>query len=334
LNQRFKFERGELDHLRQFHAHDLRTYKNDPRWQPYGQWEPAKGVEGVFLNTQMKPFDNVELRRAFISALDWAQIVSPRPDSLVATQMVPPGLPGHVPGFRGQTHDVPKALVHMRNAGYAYDPVTKKGGYPEAVTFIAPTDTAVVENFAPIMQQQLSRIGIRMRIEQTSYTAFLAETSKRGRAELGYAGWSMDFPDASDFFEPTLSSDAIQDEESQNRAFFSNAEFDALLKRAHGELDPAVRAALYRQCAEIVDREAPWAIGFHQRWYEVVQPYVHDYAVDAKHTEDMRRVWIDAEGRGGRPRFAMWRDVFLYAGASNRASPAQRLASTRPWGRR
>ncbi|MET0592410.1 MAG: ABC transporter substrate-binding protein, partial [Polyangiaceae bacterium] len=53
LNQRFKFERGELDHLRQFHSHDLRAYLRDPRWRPYGQWEPPKGVEAVFLNTQM-----------------------------------------------------------------------------------------------------------------------------------------------------------------------------------------------------------------------------------------------------------------------------------------
>jgi ABC-type transport system substrate-binding protein len=123
----------------------------------------------------------------------------------------------------------------------------------------------------------------------------------------------MDFPDPSDFFEPTLSSDAIQDEETQNRAFFSSPELDALLKRAHRELDGATRAAMYRRCEEIVRDEVPWAIGFHQRWYEVVQPYVHDYAVDAKHTEDMRAVWIDAEGRGPR------RD---------------RFAVMRPWGRR
>jgi hypothetical protein len=70
---------------------------------------------------------------------------------------------------------------------------------------------------------------------------------------------------------------------------------------------------MYRRCEEIVRDEVPWAIGFHQRWYEVVQPYVHDYAVDAKHTEDMRAVWIDAEGRGPR------RD---------------RFAVMRPWGRR
>jgi len=70
---------------------------------------------------------------------------------------------------------------------------------------------------------------------------------------------------------------------------------------------------MYRRCEEIVRDEAPWSIGFHQRWYEIQQPYLHNYAVDAKHTEDMRAVWIDAAARVGR---------------------REMLAVLRPWGRR
>ena len=346
LSQRFRFEKGELDHLRQFGSHDMRAYRLDPRWQPFGQWEPPKAVEGVFLNTQMKPFDNVETRRAFAAAIDWPRVIASRPDTMVARQMLPPAVAGHDPDFEGQKYDPAKALDHMQKAGYPFDPATGRGGYPEPVTFVAPTDTAIAESFAPILQQQLARIGIRMRIKQVSYTAFLAESSKRNRVALGYAGWSMDFPDASDFFEPTLSSDAIQEEETQNRAFFVSAEFDALLKRAHRELDPAARAAMYRRCEEIVRDEAPWAIGFHQRPYEIVQPYVHGYAVDAKHTADMRAVWIDqasrAEGRSARRREVPGVSSLAWFGATPtevkargmRPMGADRLASIRPWGRR
>ena len=314
LSQRFRFEKGELNHLRQFNARDLRVYRADPRWQPFGQWEPAKSVEGVFLNTQMKPFDNVELRRAFAAAIDWKRVVSSRPDNVAATQMIPPAVAGYDPSFAGQKYDEAAALAHMQKAGYTFDPRTGQGGYPDPLTFVAPADTAIVESYAPIMQQQLARIGIRMRIRRVSFPAYLAETSQRGRAALGYAGWSMDFPDASDFFEPTLSSLAIQEEETQNRAFFVNAEFDALLARAHRELDPVARASMYRRCEEIVRDEAPWAIGFQPRAFVLVQPYVHDYAVDAKHTDDVRAVWIDAEARAG-----------------GRRDP---VAALRPWGRR
>jgi ABC-type transport system substrate-binding protein len=325
LSQRFKFERGELDHLRQFHSHDLRVYRSDPRWQPYGQWEPPKGVEAVFLNTQMKPFDDVEVRRAFAAALDWSRIIAARPDSVIARQMIPPAVAGHDPGFEGQTYDVTAALAHLKKAGFPFDPTTGTGGLPEPITFVGPTDTAIVETFAPIMQQQLARVGIRMKIKQLSYAAYLAETSQRGRAALGYAGWSMDYPDPSDFFEPTLATSAIQGEETQNRAFFSNSEFDTLLERAHREVRSEARRAMYRRCEEIVRDEAPWAIGFHQRWFEVTQPYVHDYLVDAKHTEDMRDVWIDAAAR----------DRAVRSGNVFPAFPARdAVAMRRPWGRR
>jgi len=321
LSQRFKFEKGELDHLRQMHAHDLRTYRSDPRWQPFGQWEPAKGVEAVFLNTRMKPFDNVELRRAFAAAVDWKRVVAARPDTVAATQVLPPAVTGHDAAFAGQTYDPKRALAHMNRAGFPFDPATGRGGYPDPFTFVVPTDTAVAEAFAPILQQQLAKVGLRMRIKQVSYTAYLAETSQRNRAALGYQGWTMDFPDASDFFEPTLSSEAIQDEESQNRAFFSDGELDALLKRAHRELDPAARGAMYKRCEEIVRDQVPLSIGFYSRWYELTQPYVHNYAVDGKHTEDVRAVWIDAVVRGGK----------LTALGSKKGD---RMAALRPWGRR
>jgi len=317
LAQRFKFEDGDLDHIRQLSAPDLLFYRNDPRWKPFAQWEPPKEVAGIFFNTQMKPFDNVELRRAFAAAIDWPRAISVRPELMLATQLVPPAVPSHDPTFRGQTHDVAAALEHMKNAGYPYDPSSKAGGYPEPVVYVGPSNSIITDDVAVIVQQQIARIGIRMEIRQVSLPAHYAEVGRRGRVQLGYAGWSMDYPDPSDFFEPTLSSDAIQDEQSQNYAFYSNPELDSLLKKAHRELDTGARLALYRRAEEIVRDDVPWAIGFYQRWYEIVQPYVHDYKVDAKHTIDLRYVWIDSSERRQAARFR-GRDA---------------LALLRPWGR-
>ena len=71
---------------------------------------------------------------------------------------------------------------------------------------------------------------------------FSPKARPAARSQMGYAGWSIDFPDASDFFEPILSTEAILDEDSQNMAFYSNPEFDQVLKKAHHELDRAARA--------------------------------------------------------------------------------------------
>ncbi len=320
LSQRFKFERGELDHISELTIPDLVSYRADPRWKPFGQWEPAKAVQGVFLNNEMEPFDNVEVRRAFAAAVDWEQIASTRPEQFIATsQMVPPAVPGHDPSFQGQKHDVAAALEHMKNAGLAFDPVTRTGGYPLPVRYVGP-DGAATEIVAPLLQQQLSKIGIRIEIKQLSWPSFLAQTEQRKTVQLGYGGWSMDFPDPSDFFEPILSSDNIQDEESQNAAFFSNLELDALLKKAHNEIDVGARSAMYRRCEEIVRDQAPWAIGMDQRSFELVQPYVHGYVVDKAHVVDVREVWLDSKER---PRSSFF----------GRRSEGM-LALIRPWGKR
>ena len=58
---------------------------------------------------------------------------------------------------------------------------------------------------------------------------------------MGNTGWSADFPDPSNFFEPTLASEASQDEGSENVSFFANRELDDVLARAHKESDPSMR---------------------------------------------------------------------------------------------
>src|SRR5262249_6213869 len=147
--------------------------------------------------------------------------------------------------FAGQAHDPAAALEHMRRAGYPFDPATGRGGYPGVVRYEAPSDGFGM-TAGEIIMQQLAAIGIRLELKLVSWPTFLAETEKPGRVQMGYAGWSMDFPDPSDFFEPILSSEAIQDEGSQNAAFFSNTEFDDLLRYAHRELDPTKRLTMYR----------------------------------------------------------------------------------------
>ena len=135
-------------------------------------------MNGVVLNTQMKPFDNVELRRAFAAAIDWREVTSVRPELTVATQMVPTAVPTHDPSFTGQKFDQNLALTHMKNAGYPYDPVTKKGGYPEPVRFVGPADSSITDLVAPMVEQAVARVGIRMELVQVSYPAYLAEVSR------------------------------------------------------------------------------------------------------------------------------------------------------------
>ena len=84
-------------------------------------------------------------------------------------------------------------------------------------------------------------------------------------------GWEMDYPDPADFFEALFSSEAINEEQSTNYAFFRNREVDDPPSREGGTSKTRTPdSALYSRANHIVCDEAPWAFTFSTRFYDVV----------------------------------------------------------------
>lgn len=296
FTQRLRFERGELDLVRELTETDGRLFRLDPRWRGQGAWETGRTVKGVFLNVESEPFKNAPLRRAVIAAIDREAIASLRPDMIrPAYGLLPPALPGHG-GPPAQRFDDAAALEHMREAGFAYDPATGRGGYPRELDFVTVNDSFDAQ-VAEIYQQQLARIGVRVRVRALSYPAYLAETGRRGGAALGMDGWTADFADPADFFEPLFSSSSIAPEDSQNRAFYTNPGLDALLGRARREPDPEARLTLYREAERALSTDAPWAFVYYPRAWEMWQGYVNGYRPSDASRRGLRSVWLGREGR-------------------------------------
>jgi ABC-type dipeptide/oligopeptide/nickel transport system permease subunit/ABC-type transport system substrate-binding protein len=297
-SQRYKLERGEIDYSHDLTASEASLFRASPAWAGRHRWTTTQGTNGVFLNTEVPPFDSRALRRAVGLALDPSVLEKIRPDVVAADRIVPPSI--HVPGASLDTgprppmrrFDAAAALAEMARAGYPFDPATGKGGYPTPVDFIAVPDTWDQQT-GEIWQQQLARIGIRLRLHLVTFATFQAESTRRRGAQMGKAGWNADFPDPSNFFEPILATSAIQDEGSENVAFFSSAELDALLVRAHGETDPERRRADYERAEAIVRDEAPWIPTYGNRRFEIWQPCLHGYVEHAVIHARFNDVWLD-----------------------------------------
>jgi ABC-type transport system substrate-binding protein len=293
VSQALRFQDGDLDILSDISSADLARFQADPRWKPYGFARADRSVYGEFMNTRVAPFDNVEVRRAVAAAIDREQYRLVNPLHLrVATQLIPPNYFGYEPSFAGQRYDYAAALEHMRKAGYPYDPATDTGGWPRTVDYLA-YDPSTGEQTVQVLQQQLAKIGIRLRVRLVSWTTYLALISAPGRATMGFGGWDGDFPDASNFFEPLFTSSAIGPETTDNYAFYSNPRFDDLVARAHHELDPGKRMTLYHEANAILCDDAPWAftVGYH--FYDVRQPYVHGFRPHPVWPMDVAGVWLD-----------------------------------------
>jgi ABC-type transport system substrate-binding protein len=259
-----------------------------------------KAINAIFMNTEVPPFDSRAMRRAVALAVDPSVLEHVRPELEENDRVLPASIPGPERRERMRRHDESAALAAMAEAGYPYDPATGRGGYPKAIDYLTLPDT-FEQASAEVYQQQLARVGIRIRLRLVSYATYLAEVSRRRTTPMGWCGWAADFPDPANFFEPNLSSAAIADEGSQNAAFFSSPALDAILARAHGERDRAARMRLYEQAERIVRDEAPWAPTYATRAFELWQPYVRGYSPHPILPAHVRDVWLDRGARAREP---------------------------------
>jgi ABC-type transport system substrate-binding protein len=294
--QRYKFERGELDYVTELTSADRDLFLASPAWAKFSRWRVRLETNGVFLNTELPPFDVREVRRAVSLALDPSVAVRMRSDALDADRVIPPSIPGPPRDEPMRRHDLDAALAAMARAGYPYDPATGKGGWPAPIDYLTFGDSGD-QIYGEIWQQQLARVGLRVRLRLFTNATLSAETGRRHTAAMGRTGWSADYPDPGNFFEPILTTRSIQDDGSENVAFFSNAELDRVLEAAHGERNPARRDALYLRAEEIVRDEAPWIPTHGVRSYDLWQPYVRGYEPNPV-VHQFAGVWID---RGDEP---------------------------------
>jgi ABC-type transport system substrate-binding protein len=291
--ERLKFENGEVDLIRDLSQPDTTRFQADPRWMPFRAYESERTIAGEALNTEMPPFDNVEVRRAVVSAIDREHIVLVKPSNLrAAGRAIPPSITSFEPSAPAQTYDYAAALEHMRKAGYPFDPATGRGGYPGVISYVVYKQ-GLQEFTGQVLQQDLAKIGIRLELKVVSFPTYLALSRRRGRAAISPQSWSQDFPDPSSILEPLFTRASINDEDSSNAAFYKNAAFDDVLQRAHRELDPATRKRLYAEADRMLLDDAPWAFTYTYRFFDVHQPYVRGYHVHPVWQQAVARSWID-----------------------------------------
>ncbi|WP_323039798.1 ABC transporter substrate-binding protein [Gemmobacter sp.] len=208
--------------------------------------QPGLNVRFISINLQKPPFDDVHFRRAVAMAF--------QREAMVKTILFGEGEPLHgffppllgevfTPGARPETSfDPAAAKAELAKSKYkadehAVEVLTWGGGW--------------WKRFAEIFVAQVNQVlGTRFTVQVTDSNAAFAR-QKSGDFTAGVWGW-LGMIDADEYM-----GDIVHSGGWRNYGKYKNPAVDTLLENARAELDPAKRAAIYREAETLAIADVP-----------------------------------------------------------------------------
>jgi ABC-type transport system substrate-binding protein len=272
-----KLKRGQNDILGDYIApSDYVNVTHDPVWSKQVANAPAIAIDYLFMNVQMKPFDNPKVRQAVAWAIDrdkLIKLISGAGSRL--DQIYPAGLPGHVDGPAG--------------VFYGYDPAKAKqilaaAGYPNGFS-----TTLYSHNVDPwpkviqSIQNDLAQIGIKAQVKLVDRATYWTLISEPKKTPIGLQDSWQDFPDPADFIVPGFSkSNAVLN--GLNPSYWWSPQVEKQLAVSFSMTDPVKRLALFDTMQREIMAAAPVV--------PLYQPNVNSVYSKRTHGFYLHPVWI------------------------------------------
>jgi ABC-type transport system substrate-binding protein len=277
--QWLKFEAGEID-----------ISAIPPAEFPYVMKTPALKAQTLHIvtlstnylgiNCQMKPFNDVRVRRAFNYAIrkdKLTAILNGR--GAIAAGILPPGLPGYDPTIGGYPYDPGKARQLLEAAGVGPD-------FAPLLWLRADQNETIL---GESIQQDLALVGVHAVLKPVAWSPLLEAVRQPNTAELVNLGWEADFPDPANFLDVLFSRKQWGD---NNDTFYDNPRVDALLDAAAPITDLPRRYQLYDAAQKIILADAPWVPLNHRVSYVIRQPWVNDYILNPMRPTRLEKIWL------------------------------------------
>ena len=286
--QWLKFEAGEID-VSSLPPAEFPYVMKTPSLRALTLHIVTLSTEYLGMNCQMKPFDDVRVRRAFNYAIrkpKLTAILNGR--GLVARGILPPGLPGYDPAVEGYPYDPAKARALLAAAGV--------GPNFAPVLWMRADESEIIHGES--IQQDLALVGVHVVLKPVAWPPLLEAVRQPHTVELASLGWEADFPDPQNFLDVLF---AMKQWGSNNDTFYTNPRVEALLAAAAPVSDPHRRHELYAAAQRLIMADAPWVVLYHPVTYVIRQPWVRDYVLNPMRPTRLDRVWIAPHGKGTAP---------------------------------
>jgi ABC-type transport system substrate-binding protein len=240
---------------------------------------PRPSLTYIFLNNQVPPLNNVDVRKAINYAVNRTAIEAQWGGPLagaVSDQIIPAGQTDYKPyTIYPNTPNLAMAKKLMKSSGVK-TPVT--------LVLRCQNDAPGFINMAEVIQANLKAIGINVKIVGSPNSVNSSYiVNWKAHVPMGIEPWSLDFPDGEAIINTGL--DPATPDALANMARFSTASFIAPFNKAQ-TLTGAARVTAYEALdQQIMSEQAPYAPLFNPKWYDFVSKrlggYVYSEAMDA-----------------------------------------------------
>lgn len=234
------------------------------------------------FNIKKKPFDDVRVRTALSYAVNRDVIA----DKVMGQGQKPAyGLtPDYVDGFKPVAPEWSKMTQAERDA--KAKALLEEAGFdaskPLKFELLYNTDDNH-KKVAVAVASMWKKLGAEVSLVNQEWKTYL-ETKKQGQFDVGRAGWSADYNEASSML------DLMQTTHGNNDGKYSNPVFDKLMTDSRDQVDADARNKLYVQAEEILAKDMPIIPIYQYVQPRMVKAYVGGYPsnpLDNLYSKDM-----------------------------------------------
>ncbi len=223
------------------------------------------GASYTYMGYNLKNplFSDARVRRALSMAIDKKEIIK--------GALLGQGVPTQGPypptswAFDAQLapypYDLAAATALLQECGWEKDAksgLLMKNGQPFSFTLLISQGNEVREKTAIIIQSQLRKLGVDVKIRVVEWTTLLREFVDKNRFEALIMAWTTPpDPDAYDVWHSSKTGNG-----GLNFVGYSNPEVDRLLEEGRATFDQEKRREIYRRFQEILHEDQPYCFLF------------------------------------------------------------------------
>jgi len=265
------------------------------------------GIQYVGTNTVAPGLDEVAVRQAIAMAIDRQSIV----DSLLRgygspiSQPLPISLWAYAEDVAGFEYDPEGARALLEDNGWVLNPdtgVREKDGVTLEYDLYYPTGNLIRMQAAPVVQQNLGAVGIKVNLQSMDFPALVSHLLPRDESD------QIHTPTAEDFqlyllgltFDPdpdgirTYFHSEHQPPNGYNFINYNNPDVDQLWEESVVAVDFDEREAIVHDLMEILAEEVPWIPLYSEQDLWANNNRLKDFKPNALSlTYNVREWWID-----------------------------------------